>query len=119
MRVGNAQRVNVVAIGTLHLRLPSGFILVLNKCYYVIVLSMNIVSGSRLSQDGYFFKSVTNGCYIYRYDIFYVHEPDHDGLYILDLDCNETHSNSVDAKICKLVMIIPRTCGIAVWVMLA
>jgi hypothetical protein len=27
--------------------------------------------------------------------------PDHDGLYILDLDCNESHINSVDAKRCK------------------
>jgi hypothetical protein len=35
-------------------------------------------------------------------NIFYVHAPDHDGLYILDLDCNETHINSVDAKRCKL-----------------
>jgi hypothetical protein len=28
--------------------------------------------------------------------------PDRDGLYILDLDCNEAHINSVDAKRCKL-----------------
>jgi hypothetical protein len=32
MRVSNGQRVDVVAICTLHLRLPSGLILVLNKC---------------------------------------------------------------------------------------
>jgi hypothetical protein len=49
MRVGNGQHVDVMAEGTLHLRLPSGMILVLNKCYYVPALSMNIVSGSRLS----------------------------------------------------------------------
>jgi hypothetical protein len=45
---------------------------------------------------------VTNGCSIYKDDILYVHAPDRDGLYILDLDCNETHINSVDAKRCKL-----------------
>jgi hypothetical protein len=45
---------------------------------------------------------VTNGCSIYKDDIFYVHAPDRDGLYILDLDCNVTHINSVDAKRCKL-----------------
>jgi hypothetical protein len=49
MRVGNGQCVDVVAEGTLHLRLPFGMILVLNKCYYVTALSLNIVSGSRLS----------------------------------------------------------------------
>jgi hypothetical protein len=98
MRVGNDSRVDVVAIGNLHLRLPSGFILVLNKCYYILALSMNIISGSRLSRDGYFCKYGTNGCSIYKDNIFYVHAPDRDGLYSLDLDCNETHINSVDAK---------------------
>jgi hypothetical protein len=49
MQVGNGQRVDVLAEGTLHLRLPSGMILVLNTCYYVPALSMNIISGSRLS----------------------------------------------------------------------
>jgi hypothetical protein len=102
MRVGNEQRVDVVAIGTLHLWLPSGFILVLNKCYYVLALSMNIVSGSRLSRDGDHFEYVTNGCPISKDSIFYVHALDRDGLYVLDLDCNETHINSVYAKRCKL-----------------
>jgi hypothetical protein len=45
---------------------------------------------------------MTNGCSIYKNDIFYVHAPNHDGLYILDLDCNESRINSVDAKRCKL-----------------
>jgi hypothetical protein len=102
MRVGNGQRVDVVAVGTLHLRIPSGFILVLNKCYYVLVLSMNIVSGSRLSRNRYHFEFITNGCSISKDGIFNVHAPDRDGLYVLDLDCNETHINSVDAKRCKL-----------------
>jgi hypothetical protein len=48
------------------------------------------------------FKSITNGCSIYKNDTFYVHAPDRDGLYLLDLDCNESHINSVDAKRCKL-----------------
>jgi hypothetical protein len=45
---------------------------------------------------------VTNGCSIYKDGILYVHAPDRDGLYILDLNCNETHINSVDTKRCKL-----------------
>jgi hypothetical protein len=95
MRADNGQRMDVVAIGTLHLWLPSGMILVLNKCYYVLALSMNIVSGFRLSRDEYHFKSVTNSCSISKDDIFYVYAPVRDGLYILDL---VTHINSVDAK---------------------
>jgi hypothetical protein len=49
MQLGNKHHVDIVAIGTLHLQLPSRFILVLNKCYYVPAMSMNIVSGSRVS----------------------------------------------------------------------
>jgi hypothetical protein len=98
MRAGNGQCVDVVAIATLHLWLPSGMILVLNKCYYVPALSMNIVSGSWLSRDEYHFESVTNGCSISKDDIFYIYAPVRDDLYILDL---VTHINSVDAKRCK------------------
>ena len=48
MRVGNGSRVDVMAVGTLSLVLPSGLVLNLNKCYYVPALSMNIISGSCL-----------------------------------------------------------------------
>jgi hypothetical protein len=98
MWVGNGQHVDIVVEVSLYLRLPSGMILVLNKCYYVPALSMNIVSGSRLSRDGYHFKSVTNGCSIPKDGVFYVHAPIRDGLYMLDL---VTHVNSVEAKRCK------------------
>jgi hypothetical protein len=98
MRVGNGERVDILAKGTLHLRLPSGIILVLNKCYYVPTLSMNIISASRLSRDGYHFESVTNGCSIFKDGVFYVHARGCDGLFILDL---VTHINSVDVKRCK------------------
>jgi hypothetical protein len=98
MRVGNGQHVDVMAEGTLHLRLPSGMILVLNTCYYVPSLRMNIVSGCRLTRDAYHFESVTNSCSISKDGVFYVHAPVRDGLYILDL---VTHINSVDVKRCK------------------
>ena len=35
-------------------------------------------------------------------DVFYVHVPDRNGLFILDLDCNTSHINSIDSKRCKL-----------------
>jgi hypothetical protein len=59
---------------------------------------MNIISGSRLSQDGYHFESVTNSCSISKDGVFYVHAPDCDGLFILDL---VTHINNMDVKRCK------------------
>jgi hypothetical protein len=59
---------------------------------------MNVISGSQLSRDGYHFESVINGCSISKDCVFYIHAPDRDGLYILDL---VTHINSVDVKRCK------------------
>ena len=75
MRVGNGSIVDVIAVGTVPLHLPSGLVLDLNNCYLVPALSMNIISGSCLMRDGYSFKSETNGCSIYMSNIFYGHAP--------------------------------------------
>ena len=48
MCVGNGYQVEVLAVGTMHLSLPSGLVLILNKFYYVPTLSVNIVSPSCL-----------------------------------------------------------------------
>ena len=101
MRVGNGSRVDVVAVGTLPLHLPSGLVLVLNKCYFVPSLGVNIISGSCLLQDGYSFKSVSNGCTISMNDIFYVHARESNGLFLLNLD-SRTHIHNIDAKRIKL-----------------
>ena len=75
MRVGNGSKVDVIAVGTLLLHLPSGLVLDLNNCYLVPALSMNIISGSCLMREGYSFKSENNGCSIYMSNIFYGHAP--------------------------------------------
>src|ERR1041385_4759955 len=98
MRVGNSYRIEVVAVGTKHLSLPSGLVLILNKCYYVPALSVNIVSGSFLKRDHYSFKSDTIGCAIYKDDVFYVHAPEQKGLFILNLDGDVCHINNIEAK---------------------
>ena len=48
MCMGNGSKVDVIAVGTLPLHLPSGLVLDLNNCYLVPPLSMNIISGSCL-----------------------------------------------------------------------
>src|SRR3954471_21361798 len=102
MRVGNGSKVDVMAVGTLSLFLPSGLILNLNKCYYVPALSMNIISGSCLLQDGYSFKLENNGCSIYMSNIFYDHAPAVNGLFLLNLERDETHIHNIEAKRCKV-----------------
>jgi hypothetical protein len=72
MRIGNGSKVDVVAVSTLSLVLPLGLVLNLNKCYYVLALSMNIISRSCLLQDSYSFQSENNGCSIYMNNNFIV-----------------------------------------------
>ena len=102
MRVGNGSKVDVIAVGTLPLHLPSGLILDLNNCYLVPALSMNIISGSCLMRDGYSFKSENNGCSIYMSNIFYGHAPLKSGLFLLNLDSSDTHIHNVEAKRCRV-----------------
>ena len=63
---------------------------------------MNIVSGSHLIRDGYSFKSENNGCSIYMSNIFYGHAPLMSGLFLLNLDCSDTHIHNIEAKRCKV-----------------
>src|SRR3954462_4488550 len=111
MRVGNGSKVDVIAVGMLPLHLPSGLVINLNNCYLVPALSMNIISGSCLLRDGYSFKSENKGCSIFMSNIFYGHAPDVNGLFLLDLDSSTSHIHNVDAKRCKMNMIMPHTSG--------
>ena len=98
MRVGNGSKVDVIAVGTLPLHLPSGLVLDLDNCYLVPALSMNIISGSYLLRDGYSFKSEINGCSIYMSNIFYGNATLKSGLFLLNLDKSDTHIHSIEAK---------------------
>src|SRR3954468_23157516 len=98
MRVGNDCQVEVLAVDTMHLSLPLGLVLILNKCYYVPALSVNIVSGSCLKRGHYSFKSDTIGCSIYKNEVFYVHAPEQRGLFVLDIDGDVSHINNIEAK---------------------
>src|SRR6266516_875202 len=102
MRVGNGSKVDVIAVGTLPLHLPSGLVLDLNNCYLEPALSMNIISESCLMRDGYSFKTENNGCSIYMSNIFYGHAPSKDGLFLLNLGRGDTHIHNSDTKRCKV-----------------
>ena len=49
MRVGNGSKVDVIAVGTLPLHLPTGLVSNLNNCYLVPALSIAKSSGIMLS----------------------------------------------------------------------
>ena len=102
MRVGNGSKVDVITVGTLALRLPSGLVINLNNCYLVPALSMNIISGSCLLRAGYSFKSENNGCSISMSNMFYGHAPNVRGLFILNLDSDDTHIHNIETKRCRV-----------------
>jgi len=62
LRVGNGAKVAAISIGTYVIKLPSGFELYLNNCYYVPSLSKNIISVSVLDRDGFSFSIKDNSC---------------------------------------------------------
>ena len=65
-------------------------------------------------RDGYSFKSENNGGSIYMSNIFYGHAPLMSGLFLLNIDSSDTHVHSIEAKRCRLIMIVQLICGTAV-----
>ena len=75
IRVENKVRVAALEVGTMQLHLPSGFLMELNNCYYVPVLSRNIISASCLMRQGYESSIKNNGCSLYLNDMFHAFAP--------------------------------------------
>ena len=65
-------------------------------------------------RDGYSFKSENNGRSIYMSNIFYGHAPLLSGLFLLNLDHDDTHVHILKPKDAKLIMIVQLICGTAV-----
>ena len=79
----------------MQLQLPSGFVLELDNCYYVPVLSRNIISASCLLKQGYVSNIKNNGCSLYLNDMFHGFAPVLAGLFVLDLDCKSVYNINV------------------------
>ena len=86
LRVGNGARVAALAVGTYVLSLPTGLILELENCYYVPVLTKNIISISALDLDGFTIIQRNKSCSFSRDGITYGTGSLINGLYILDED---------------------------------
>ena len=110
MCVGSDSKIDKTTIA--HSLFPSGLVLELNKCYLVFALSINMI-GSCLLRYGYSFKSENNCCSVYLNKTLYGCTPNENGS--LDLDRSDTHIHNIDAKRCKLIMIVYLIYGTAVW----
>ena len=74
MRVGNGSKVDVIAVGTLPLHLPSGLVLDLKYCYLVPVLSMNIFDHVYCNTIIHLSKRI-NYCSVYMNRTLYGYTP--------------------------------------------
>src|SRR5664279_924907 len=95
IRVRNKARVDALKVGTMQLNLPSGFIMELDNCYYVHVLSRNIISASCLMRQGYVSNIKNNGYSLYLNDMFHGFAPVRGGLFILNLECEAVYNVNV------------------------
>ncbi|GJT98687.1 retrotransposon protein, putative, ty1-copia subclass [Tanacetum coccineum] len=95
--VGNGQSVAVEAIGSFHLCLPSGLVIVLNNCHYVPSITRGIILVSRLYDDGYVNCFVNNTIQVSRNNIVYFNVVPRDGIFEIDLSNSNTNDSSMYA----------------------
>nr|GEW91673.1 hypothetical protein [Tanacetum cinerariifolium] len=93
--VGNGQRTAVEAIGTYHLCLPSGLVIVLNNYHYAPSITRGINSVSCLYDDGYVNRFVDNTISVFRNNLVYFSVVTRDGIFEIDLSNSNTNDSSM------------------------
>ncbi|GJX01258.1 retrotransposon protein, putative, ty1-copia subclass [Tanacetum coccineum] len=92
--VGNGQRAAVEAIGTYHLCLPNGLVIVLNNCHYAPSITRGMISVSRLYDDGYVNCFMDNTIQVSRNNMVYFSVVLKDGIFEIDL----SNFNTIDSS---------------------
>ncbi|GJZ42061.1 zinc finger, CCHC-type containing protein [Tanacetum coccineum] len=95
--LGNDQRAAVKAIGSYHLSLPSGLVIVLNNCHYAPSITRGIISVSCLYDDGYVNRFVDNLIQVSRNNMVYFSVVPRDGIFEIDLSDSYTNVSSIYA----------------------
>ncbi|GKA41391.1 retrotransposon protein, putative, ty1-copia subclass [Tanacetum coccineum] len=94
--VGDGHRATVKAIGEFHLCLPSGLVLILQKCHYAASITRGIISVSRLYKDGFVnhFEN-DNSISVSRNNLIYFNAIPWDDIYEIDLSSSNTNDSSM------------------------
>nr|GFB35721.1 zinc finger, CCHC-type [Tanacetum cinerariifolium] len=96
--VGNGHRTAVEAIGTYHLELPSGLVIVLNNCHYAPSITRGVISVSRLFDDGFINRFDDNNVIsVFKNNLVYYMAVPRDGIYKIDMSCSNTNDSSMYA----------------------
>nr|GEX03385.1 hypothetical protein [Tanacetum cinerariifolium] len=97
MYVGNGHCAAVEAIGNFHLCLPSGLVVVLNNCHFAPFITREIISVSRLYDDGFVNFFENNEISVSRNNLVYFHAIPKDGIYEINLHNSNTNDHSMYA----------------------
>ncbi|GJV05616.1 retrotransposon protein, putative, ty1-copia subclass [Tanacetum coccineum] len=96
--VGDGHRTAVEAIGTYHLELPSGLVIVLNNCHYAPSITRGVISVSRLFDDGFINRFDENNVIsVSKNNLVYFMAFPRDGIFEIDMSCSNTNDSSMYA----------------------
>ncbi|GKE80402.1 retrotransposon protein, putative, ty1-copia subclass, partial [Tanacetum coccineum] len=96
--VGDGHRATVEAIGTFHLELPSGLVIVLNNCHYAPSITRGVISVSRLFDDGFINRFDDNNVIsVSKDNLVYFMAVPRDGIFEIDMSCSNTNDSSMYA----------------------
>ncbi|GJR60051.1 retrotransposon protein, putative, ty1-copia subclass [Tanacetum coccineum] len=95
MYVCDGYRVVVEAIGSFHLCLPSGLVLVLHNCHYAPSISRGIISVSCLYDDGFINRFENKTISVSSNNVVYFSAIPRDGIFKIDLSNSNTNDSSM------------------------
>ncbi|GJS60090.1 retrotransposon protein, putative, ty1-copia subclass [Tanacetum coccineum] len=94
--VGNGNRAAIEDIGSYHLELPSGLVIVLNNCHYAPSITRGVISVSRLYDDGFInCFDENNVLSVSKNNLVYFVSVPRDGIFEVDMSCSNTNDSSM------------------------
>nr|GFA01384.1 hypothetical protein [Tanacetum cinerariifolium] len=90
-------RAAVEAIGSYHLSLPSGLVIVLNNCHYAPSITRGIISVSSLYDHGYVNRFMDISIQVFRNNMVYFSNVPRDVIFEIDLFDSYTNVSSMHA----------------------
>ncbi|GKB76907.1 zinc finger, CCHC-type containing protein [Tanacetum coccineum] len=97
MYVGDGHRAAVEAIGSYHLCLPSGLVLVLQNCHYAPSITIGIILVSCLYDNGFINRFKNNTISVSMNNVVYFSVVPRNGIFEIDLSNSNTNDSSMYA----------------------
>nr|GEX86590.1 hypothetical protein [Tanacetum cinerariifolium] len=96
--VGDGHHAAIEAIGTYHLELPSGLVIVLNNFHYAPSITRGVISVSRLFDDGFVNRFDDNNVIsVSKNNLVYFMAVPRDGIFEINMSCSNTNDISMYA----------------------